>query len=252
MGNIGNDHIVRKLCLDESILRSVCLLPFWFFSCHENEQNLAIENELLILGKANLQAWVSSALYEHIYSGKIEKRYIKNYLSVAHTLYKKSINHFYSLIDYNQDKMQIIDNMLCRKDGQYLKKQPVDDIHLHFRHMCENSYKKSMSSSIVCIVVVWLLGYGTRSNSHMKAYEFFKNYLNARQLASNDNKLVDDMLNNVCTPATFLMRAKYGSTYIHTMMRARIDTSTKRALSSLKNISFFDHKKFTKLYVAKH
>ena len=243
------DFIIDKLGKNNKFLKSICLLPFWFYDCFENENGVDLQNELFILGKANLQAWVAYTLYDYIRDGKIEKIYINLSMSVANIMLQKSIKDFYSLVDNDKNKINIINNLLNTVDTYYLNNKTIEDIHYHFKHMCDNSYKKSIGASIVAIIITWLLGNEVNSNNHLETLEFFKNYLNARQLSDDEEDVVDDMLNNIYTPATFLMRAQYGSDYIRTMMRSRIDMSMRLAHDSLRNIAFFDYEKFIELYV---
>ncbi len=247
--DIDRDFIIGKLGKNISFIKSICLLPYWFFNCFENENNIDIQNELFILGKANLQAWIAYTLYDYIRDGKIEKGKINLCLSVANIFYQKSIKDFYDLVDHNKDKVHIINNLLNTIDNHYLDNKVIEDIHYHFKYMCDSSHKKSIGASIVGMIIIWHLGYKTDSNNHIETYEFFKNYLNARQLSDDADDMVNDMLHNIYTPATFLMRAQYGSEYIHTMMRSRIDMSMRLALESLRNISFFDYEKFMELYI---
>jgi hypothetical protein len=243
------DFIIGKISKNKSFIKSICLLPYWFYSCFENQNNIDIQNELFILGKANLQAWIAYTLYDYIRDGKIEKQKINLCVSIANIMHQKSIKDFYTLVDHNKDKINIINNLLNSIDSHYLENKTIEDIHYHFKHMCDESYKKSIGASIVAMIVVWLLGYKVDSNNHIETYEFFKNYLNARQLSDDEEDMTDDMLNNIYTPATFLMRAQYGSDYIHTMMRSRIDMSMRLAYEALRNIAFFDYEKFVELYV---
>lgn len=243
------DYILNIISKNQSFIKSICLLPYWFYSCFENENNIDIQNELYILGKANLQAWIAYTLYDYIRDGKIEKQKINLCMSIANIMHQKSIKDFYNLVDHNKDKINIINNLLNSIDGHYLENKTIEDIHYHFKHMCDESYKKSIGASIVAMIVVWLLGYKVDSNNHIETYEFFKNYLNARQLSDDEEDMTDDMLNNIYTPATFLMRAQYGSDYIHTMMRSRIDMSMRLAHEALRNMAFFNYEKFVELYV---
>ena len=247
--DIDKDYIMRKLGTRESFLKSICLLPYWFFSCFENETSIDIQNELFILGKANLQAWIAYTLYDYIRDGKIEKEKINVCLSIANIFYQKSIKDFYTVIDNQTDKIHIINNLLNTIDNHYLDNRVIKDIHYHFKYMCDSSYKKSIGASIVALIITWLLGNKTDSTNHVETFEFFKNYFNARQLSDDEDDMVDDMLHNIYTPATFLMRAQYGSDYIHTMMRSRIDMSMRLALENLRNLSFFDYEKFMELYI---
>lgn len=243
------DLIIEKIGKSESFLKSICLLPYWFYSCFENENNIDLQNELFILGKANLQAWISYTLYDYIRDGKIDKIHINLSISIANIMLQKSIKDFYTLVDNDKNKINIINNLLNTIDAHYLDNKTVRDIHYHFKYMCDNSYKKSIGASVVTMIITWLLGHEINSNNHIETYEFFKNYLNARQLSDDEEDMCYDMLNNIYTPATFLMRAQYGSDYIHTMMRSRIDMSMRLALDSLRNIAFFDYEKFTELYI---
>lgn len=243
------DFIISKLSKNKTFLKSICLLPYWFFDCFENENNIDLQNELFILGKANLQAWISYTLYDYLRDKKIEKGYVNLSLSVANILLQKSIKDFYSLVDNNKDKINIINNILNTMDNHYLDNQTISDIHYHFKYMCDNAYKKSIGASIVGLMVVWLMGYKIESENHIETLNFFQNYLNARQLSDDEQDMCDDMLNNIYTPATFLMRAQYGSDYIHTMLRSRIDMSMRLAQDNLRNIAFFDYEKFIELYL---
>ena len=134
-------------------------------------------------------------------------------------------------------------------DYGYLDNKTVQDIHYHFKYLCDNVHKKSIGIAIPALVIIWTLGNDIYKHDETEILNFFTNYLNARQLSDDDEDLCDDMLSGIYTPATFLMRAQYSSDYIHTMMRGRIDTSIRLAMESLRNVSFFDHKKFTELYV---
>ncbi len=247
--DMSRDFIIGKLGKHKSFLKSICLLPYWFFICFENENRIDLQNEIFILGKANLQAWIAYTLYDYLRDGKIEKGKINLCLSVANICYQKSVKDFYSLVDYDTDKIHIINSLFNSMDIQYVENKTVEDIHYHFRYMCDSSYKKSIGASIAALIVAWLLGCKTESNNHTETLEFFKNYLNARQLSDDEDDMCDDMLNNIYTPATFLMRAQYGSDYIRTMMRSRIDMSMRMAHEALRNISFFDYEKFIELYV---
>ncbi len=243
------DYIIDKLGKNNKFLKSICLLPYWFYDCFENENVVDLQNELFILGKANLQAWISYTLYDYIRDGKIEKIHINLSVSVANIMMQKSIKDFYGLVDSDKNKINIINNLLNTIDAHYLDNKTVEDIHYHFKYMCDNSYKKSIGTAIVSMIINWLLGYEINSNNYIETFEFFKNYLNARQLSDDEKDMVDDMLNNTYTAATFLMRAQYGSDYIRTMMRSRIDMSMRLAHDSLRNMSFFDYEKFIELYV---
>lgn len=247
--DIDTDFIIGKLSKNQSFIKSICLLPYWFFSCFENKSIVDIENELFILGKANLQGWIAYTLYDYIRDGKIEKNRLNLAMSVANIMHQKSIKDFYDLVNHDKDKVRIINNLLNTIDTYYLESSTIYDIHYHFSHLSDNSYKKSIGASIVAMIVVWLLGYKIDSSNHKETCDFFRNYLNARQLSDDEDDMCDDMLNNVYTPATFLMRAQYSSDYIHTMMRSRIDMSMRLALESLRNMAFFDHDRFMELYI---
>lgn len=243
------DFIMEKVSGNISFLRSICLLPYWFFTCFEHEHHVDLQNEIFILGKASLQGWIAYTLYDYVRDGKIEKNKISACVSVANIFYQKSIKDFYSLVQFDSERVAIINNLLNSIDRHYLEQRTIGDIHMHFRHMCDESYKKSIGAAIPALIIVWLLGYKTESNNHIEAFEFFKHYLSARQLSDDEDDMCDDMLNNIYTPATFLMRAQYGSDYIHTMMRCRIDMSMRMAHEALRNISFFDYEKLIELYV---
>ncbi len=241
------DFILHKVSKNKSFIKSICLLPYWFYECFENKTDL--QNELFALGKANLQAWIAYTLYDYVRDGKIEKEKMNLSISVANIMLQKSIQDFYTLVDHDKDKVNSINTLLNTIDLHYLDNKTIEDIHYHFKYMCDNSYRKSIGACLVAMIVVWLLGYKTESNNHTETFDFFKNYLNARQLSDDEDDMCDDMLNNVYTPATFLMRAQYGSDYIHTMLRSRIDMSMRLAYESLRNISFFDADKFAELYI---
>ena len=241
--------IFSKISKNKYFLKSICLLPYWFFNCFENENNIDIENELFILGKANLQAWIAYTLYDYVRDGKIEKEDINISMSIANIFLQKSIKDFYSLVDHDKDKVNIINNLFNTIDTYYLDNKIVTDIHYHFKYLCDNSYKKSIGASVVAMIIIWFLGDNIHSNNHIETLNFFKNYLNARQLSDDEDDMCDDILKNIYTPATFLMKAQYSSDYIHTMMRSRIDISMRMAIDSLKNIAFFDYEKFMELYV---
>lgn len=243
------DLIIEKIGKSKSFLKSICLLPYWFYGCFENENSIDLQNELFILGKANLQAWIAYTLYDYVRDGKIDKIHINLTVSVANIMLQKSIKDFYNLVENNKNKVNIINNLLNTIDAHYLDNKTIEDIHYHFKYMCDNSHKKSIGASIVAMIVVWLLGFEINSNNHIETFEFFKNYLNARQLSDDKDDAVDDMLNNIYTPATFLMRAQYGSDYINTMMRSRIDMSMRLAYDALRNIAYFDYEKFIELYI---
>ena len=243
------EYIISKLGKQTTFLKSICLLPYWFFNCFENENNIDIQNELFILGKANLQAWIAYTLYDYIRDGKIEKEKISLCLTVANIFYQKSIKDFYDVVDHDKNKIHIINNLLNSTDNHYIDNRVIEDIHYHFKYMCDSVHKKSIGASIVALLIIWLLGNKTDSNNYIETLEFFKNYLNARQLSDDEDDMVDDMLHNIYTPATFLMRAQYGSDYVHTMMRSRIDMSMRLALENLRNLAFFDYEKFMELYV---
>ena len=243
------NFILDKLTKNEAFLKSICLLPYWFYDCFDNKNDIDLQNELFILGKANLQAWISYTLYDYLRDSKIEKRYINLSVSVANIMLQKSLKDFYDLVDNDKNKINFINKTLNTIDNHYLDNKTVEDIHYHFKYLCDNSYKKSIGAAIVAIIIIWLLGYEINSNNYIETFEFFKNYLNARQLSDDKDDMVDDMLNNIYTPATFLMRAQYGSEYIHTMLRSRIDMNMRMAYEALRNLSFFDYEKFMELYV---
>jgi hypothetical protein len=243
------DFIMNMLGTRTEFLKTICLLPYWFFTCCQNKNNIDLENELFILGKSNLQAWVAYTLYDYIRDGKIQKDKINLSLSVANIFHQKSIDDFYQLTRHDTNKIQVINNLLNSMDHHYVTHFPMVDIHAHFKTMCENSYRKSVGAAMVVVITTWLLGHNVGGKTHMHVLEFFKNYLNARQLSDDMDDMVDDMLNNIHTPATFLMRAQYGSRYIHMMMRSRINSNMKHALHNLRKISNFDYQKFTRLYV---
>ena len=244
-----SNYILNKITKNNDFFKSICLLPYWFFNCFENKNDIDIYNEIFILGKANLQGFIAYTLYDYIRDKKIDKEYIDISLSIANIFSQKSISDFHAIVDYDKNKTNIIDNLLNTMDIYYLDNQVICDIHYHFKYMCDNTYKKSIGMSIVCLIVIWLLGYETESNNFIETLDFFKNYLNARQLSDDEDDMCDDILNNIYTPATLLMRAQYGSDYIHTMIRSRIDTYQRTAIDSLKNIEFFDFEKFIELYV---
>jgi hypothetical protein len=243
------DFIIDKTNKSKSFLKPICLLPYWFFNCFENENNIDLQNELFILGKTNLQYYISCNLYDLIRNGKIEREYINLSLSAANVLLQKSIKDFYNLVNYDKNKINIINNLLEITNTSHLDNKTISDIHYHFKYLCDNAYKKSIGMSITAIVTTWLLGFEINSNNHIETIEFFKNYLNAKQLSNDDDKMCDDMLNNTYTPATFLMRAQYSSDYIHTMIRSRIDMNMRAAIDSLRNLAFFDYERFMELYV---
>jgi len=243
------DFIMGKLGKNTLFVRSICLLPYWFFDCFEDENKVDIQNELFILGNANLQGWIAYTLYDYIRDGKIERNKINACLSVANILSQKSLKSFYDLVCYSKEKMSAIDRLVNSMDNHYLENKTVGDIHYHFKYLCDTSHSKSNGVTIAAIVVIWLLGNDIHNCNYIETCNFFTHYLNARQLSDDEEDIVDDMLHNVYTPATFLMRAQYGSDYVHAMMRSRIDSSMRLAHESLRNISFFDYEKFTELYI---
>jgi hypothetical protein len=248
----GVDFILGKINKNRSKLKSICLLPYWFSSCFENENNIDLQNELFILGKISLQSYISHTLYEYIRYGKIDKEYINLNISIANILSQKSIKDLYELTDYNKDKINIINNLSIMTNGHYLDNKTISDIHYHFKYLCDNSYKRTVYNSIIPLMIIWLLGNKIDSNNHIETFEFFKNYLISEQLSNDDKNMCDDMLNNTYTPATFLMRAQYSSDYIHTMMRSRIDMHTRLAIDSVRNLAFFDHDRFMGLYMKEY
>ncbi len=246
------DNILDKIPRDSDYIKSVCLLPYWFFKCFENKNNIEIESELFILGKANLQAYIAYNLYDCIRDKNLDKEHTHLYISIANILIKKSMHDFYQLIDNEKNKINIIDNLFNDKDKYHIDKTIISDIHYHFKYMTDNIHKRSMIMIIAPIIIIWLMGYKTKSNNYIETLNFFINYLNAEQLSIDDDNICDDILNNIYTPATFLMKAKYSSDYIHTMIRSRIEFFMNNAIDSLKKIHFFDFNKFMKLYIKNH
>lgn len=243
------DFILGKINKNRSELKSICLLPYWFLDCFENENNIDLQNEVFILGKTNLQSHVSHILYEDLRHGKIDKEYTNISISIANMLLQKSIKNFYELTDYNKDKINIINHLLNMTNNHYLDNKTISDIHYHFKYLCDNSYKRTIHSSIIPLMIIWLLGNKIDSNNHIEAFEFFKNYLTSKQLSKDNKDMCDDILNNIYTPATFLMRAQYSSDYIHTMMRSRIDMHIRLAIDSIHNLAFFDYDRFIGIYM---
>ena len=243
------DFIMEKIEINKTSLKSICLLSYWFYNCLEEENSTDLQNELFILGKADLQMHVSYSLYDYIRRGKIEKEYINISISLANTLLQKSIKDFYYLINYDKNKINIIDNLLNTVNKYYTDNKMISDIHYHFKYLCDNVYKKTIHQSISPLIIIWLLGHGINSNNHIETFEFFKNYLNNKQLTIDDKNICDDMLHNTYTPATFLMRAQYSSDYIHTMIRSRVDMSMRSAIDNIRNIPFFNYEKFIELYM---
>lgn len=243
------DIIFDKTMNNKEHVKSICLLPYWFFNCFENRNNIEIENELFILGKANLQMHIAYDLYDYIRNKDFEKDHYQLYISVSNILIKKSIKTLYQLVNNDKNKISIIDNLFNNKDIYHIDKTIVVDIHYHFKYLTDNIYRKSMITFIAPIIVLWLMGYKIRSNNYNETFNFFANYLNSQQLIKDDKNLCDNVLNNVYTPATFLMRVKYSSDYIHTMLKSRIEFFTQNAIESLKKLHFFDYNKFIKLYI---
>ena len=66
------DFIMETVSGNIYFLKSICLLPHWFFICFENDNHVDLQNEIFILGKANLQAWIAYTLYDYVRDGKIE------------------------------------------------------------------------------------------------------------------------------------------------------------------------------------
>ena len=248
-GENNTNYIINKISKNKNFLKTICLLPYWFFDCFENKDNIDIDNELFILGKINFQACIAYTLYDYIRDKKIEKEYINICISIANIMLQKSIKDFYTLVKNDVNKVNIINNILNTIDLYYLDNKVISDIHYHFKYICDNLHKKSIGLAISPIIILWLLGYKIDDDTQIETKRFFEYYLNARQLSDDEDDMCDDMLNNIYTPATFLMRAQYGSDYIHTMIRARIDMNMRLAMDSLRNIPFFDYEKFKELYI---
>lgn len=243
------DYIFNKISKNKEFIKSICLLPYWFFNCFENKENIDIQNELFILGKSNFQAVIAYTIYDYLRDKKIDKDYIDISLSVANILMQKSLRYFYEILKYDKQKIGVLDNIINMINISYIDNRTVSDIHYHFKYLCDNNYKKSIGLCVSCLMIIWFIDKDRDENNQTEILSFFENYLNARQLSDDEEDMCDDMLNNIYTPATFLMRAQYSSDYIHSMIRTRIDTYMRSAVDSLKNISFFDYEKFIELYV---
>ncbi len=243
------NYIINKISKNKNFFKSISLLPYWFFNCFENKDNIDIDNELFILGKVNIQACIAYTLYDYLRDKKIEKEHINICISIANIMLQKSIKDFYALVNNDVNKVNIINNILNTMDNYYLDNKIISDIHYHFKYICDNVNKKSIGIVISPLIIIWLLGYKSDSETYTETYRFFEYYLNARQLSDDEDDMCDDMLNNIYTPATFLMKAQYGSDYIHTMIRARIDMNMRLAMDSIRNIAFFDWEKFRELYI---
>ncbi len=241
-------YIFDTVSKNKEFLKSICLLPYWFYSCFEDNY-IDLDNELFILSKANLQSTIAYTIYDYIRDKKIEKENINICLSVANILIQKSTNSFHDLVGFNKNKVNIIDGIINTMNTCYLDNKIISDIHYHFKYLCDNNYKKSIGLSINCLIVLWLLSDNKNHYNEIEVSTFFENYLNARQLSDDEDDMCDDMLNNIYTPATFLMRAQYSTDYIHSIIRSRIDTYMRSAVDSLKNISFFNYEKFIELYI---
>jgi len=207
------DYIFNKITKNKDFLKSICLLPYWFFTCFENNQNIDIQNELFILCKANMQAVVAYTLYDYLRDKKIEKEYINLSLSVANILIQKSLRDFYEILKYDKQKIGIVSNLINQIDNSYTDNRVISDIHYHFKYLCDNNYKKSIGLAITCLIIIWLTDNDKTQNDQTELLNFFENYLNARQLSDDEEDMCDDILNNIYTPATFLMKAQYSSDY---------------------------------------
>ncbi len=240
------DYILNKISKNKDFFKSIILLPYWFYECL-NKKDKDIQDQLFILSRAHIQGVMAYTLYDYIRDNKIEKNNINLCLSIANILMNKSMKSFHSLCDKDLNKIQIIDNIINDMNLYYLENNTIKNTHYHFKYLCDNNYRKSYGLSINCLIVLWLTGIKD-DIAQSEILNFFKNYLNARQLSDDKDDMCDDLLNNIYTPTTFLMKAKYSSDYIHNMTRSRIDYYMKSCLKHLKNINF-NYEKFKELYI---
>jgi hypothetical protein len=244
------DFIFEKVGKSESFLKSICLMPYWFYNCFEEQIETNIESELFTLSKANLQAWISYTLYDYLRDGKIDKKYVAISISIANILIQKTIRDFYDLVHGSKEKMDIIYNLLSKMDKSYRNDNMiVSDTYDHFKYMCDNAHQKSIGIAIIPLIVTWLLGEQVSEKNHFEIINFFKNYLNARQLSDDKDDMVDDILKSIYTPATFLMKTGCNRKKIQSLMQEIIDNNMKLALNSLHSLYLFNSDRFAQLYI---
>jgi len=249
------DVILKKI-ISKDTSQQIPLMPFYFLQTINDRHKKIKENDILLLGVANVLGWLAFTIYDDFLDEEgnpkllpLANIYLRRLTQIFDTAFIKNTaiaSFFHSVLD-NIEKANFWEISHCRvvvKNGDIY----IDVSKLPDYENLEQLAHKSLGHGLGSLTILLLLGYKRSDKEFTSLYSFFIHYLIAKQLHDDAHDWEKDLSKGHISFAVALLLKKAKEKKIITTKKIKI----KKIIPQLQKLFWYEIIKEMCLHIYSH